>query len=289
MPKINYFLITCFLLLGRATSPQNISGIWEGHSGPSTHYIMPVKTVIELTVINDSTITGLSHLYYTRGRFEHHKLSGRFDKRRGFVYLSEDSLIDYKIGFLQSIDAGTYSLKLIRTSTGFKLEGEWRSGRKRLFVNPVVKKWFWKENKDDKPSIELPTNAKEKAMVIDSINKINRRDDVQMIIEVDKKEKDSIRVDLYDNGQVDNDTVSVYVNDWQVISKQMITTKPLTFYISLSEDKHFDKIKLIAENLGTIPPNTALMVITTRKKKYDVFLSSNYEKSAIVEFFIKEK
>lgn len=287
MPKINYFLITCLLLVSHFSNSQNISGVWEGHTAPS-HYVMPLKVVLELSVTNDSIINGLVHAYYTRGRFEHHKLSGRIEKRRGFVYLSEDSLLDYKIGFLQSIDAGTYSLKLIKTSSGLKLDGEWTSRKKRLLVNPVVRKWFWKENKND-PKIELPADTLVKALVIDSIHKISRRDDVQMIIEVDKKDKDSIRVDLYDNGQIDNDTVSVYINDRQVISKQMITAKPITFYISLSEDKHFDKIKLIAENLGSIPPNTALMVITTTKKKYDVFLSSNYEKSAAVEFFIKEK
>ena len=280
-------MITCLLLVSHFSNSQNISGVWEGHTAPS-HYVMPLKVVLELSVTNDSIINGLVHAYYTRGRFEHHKLSGRIEKRRGFVYLSEDSLLDYKIGFLQSIDAGTYSLKLIKTSSGLKLDGEWTSRKKRLLVNPVVRKWFWKENKND-PKIELPADTLVKALVIDSIHKISRRDDVQMIIEVDKKDKDSIRVDLYDNGQIDNDTVSVYINDRQVISKQMITAKPITFYISLSEDKHFDKIKLIAENLGSIPPNTALMVITTTKKKYDVFLSSNYEKSAAVEFFIKEK
>ncbi len=289
MPKINYFLITGLLLACHLSYSQKISGIWEGHTGPSASYVMPVKVVLELTMINDSVITGLSHAYYTRGRFEHHRVNGRIDKRRGFVYLSEDSLLDYKIGFLQSIDAGTYSLKLTKTGTELRLSGDWTANRKRLFVNPVVKKWFWKENKDDSPTVILPANTEGKALVIDSINKINRRDDVQMIIEVDKKDKDSIRVDLYDNGQIDNDTVSVYVNDRQVISKQMITAKPITFYISLSEEKHFDKIKLIAENLGSIPPNTALMVITTKKKKYDVFLSSTFEKSAAVEFFIKDK
>ena len=287
MPKINYFLITGLLLVSHLSNSQNISGVWEGHTSPS-HYVMPLKVVLELSVTNDSILNGLVHAYYTRGRFEHHKISGRIERRRGFVYLSEDSLLDYKIGFLQTIEAGTYSLKLIKTSSGLKLEGEWTSRKKRLLVNPVVRKWFWKENKDD-PKIELPADTAVKALVIDSINKINRRDDVQMIIEVDKKDKDSIKVDLYDNGQIDNDTVSVYVNDRQVIRKQMVTAKPTTFYISLSEDKHFDKIKLIAENLGSIPPNTALMVITTRKKKYDVFLSSAYEKSAVVEFFLKEK
>lgn len=289
MPKINYFLITGLLFVSHLSNSQNISGVWEGQTGHSASYIMPLKVVLELTLINDSTITGLSHAYYTHGRFEHHRVSGRLDRRRGFVYLSEDSLLDYKIGFLQTIDAGTYSLKLTKKGTELRLSGDWTANRKRLFVNPVVKKWFWKENKDDTPKINLPADAEEKALVVDSVTKINRRDDVQMIIEVDKKDKDSIRVDLYDNGQIDNDTVSVYVNGRQVISKQMITAKPTTFYITLSEDKHFDKIKLVAENLGSIPPNTALMVITTRKKKYDVFLSSTYEKSAVVEFFLKEK
>ena len=289
MPKINYFLVIAFLLFGPFSISQNLSGVWEGHTGHSASYLMPVKVVLELSVINDSTITGISHAYYSRGRFEHHKLSGRIDRRRGFVYLSEDSLIDFKKGIFEIIDAGIYELKLLRTSSELRMEGEWISKRKRLFVNPVVKKWFWKENKDDSPKVILPAKTEEKALVIDSINKVNRNDDVQMIIEVDKNDKDSIRVDLYDNGQVDNDTVSVYVNDRQVISKQMITAKPITFFISLSEEKHFDKIKLVAENLGSIPPNTALMVITTKKKKYDVFLSSSYEKSAVVEFFIKEE
>ena len=287
MSKIKYFLHTGFLLVGYVVRSQDVSGIWEGRAGRSD-YVMPLKIVLELTVIND-TITGISHAYYTRGRFEHHQVSGYIDRRKGFVYLTEDKLIDFKKGIFDVIDGGTYSLKLIRAGNELKLDGEWTSERKRIFINPVVRKWFWKENKDDTPKFEPPVIPENKTAAIDSVNNTNRRDDVQMIIEVDKKDKDSIRVDLYDNGQIDNDTVSVYVNDRQVINKQMITAKPITFYISLSDNKHFDKIRLIAENLGSIPPNTALMVITTRKNKYDVFLSSTYDKSAVVEFFLKEK
>ena len=139
MPKINYFLITCLLLVSHFSNSQNISGVWEGHTAPS-HYVMPLKVVLELSVTNDSIINGLVHAYYTRGRFEHHKLSGRIEKRRGFVYLSEDSLLDYKIGFLQSIDAGTYSLKLIKTSSGLKLDGEWTRRKKTFACEPCCKK-----------------------------------------------------------------------------------------------------------------------------------------------------
>ena len=43
-----------------------------------------------------------------------------------------------------------------------------------------------------------------------------------------------------------------------------------------------------AENLGSIPPNTALMIIKTRKKRYEVRLSSDHNKTAAVEFVLTE-
>jgi hypothetical protein len=39
---------------------------------------------------------------------------------------------------------------------------------------------------------------------------------------------------------------------------------------------------MFAENLGLIPPNTALMVITDGKKKYEIRLASNLEKNATI-------
>ena len=39
---------------------------------------------------------------------------------------------------------------------------------------------------------------------------------------------------------------------------------------------------MVAENLGEIPPNSALMVITAGKKRYEVFLISNEQRNAKV-------
>ena len=66
-------------------------------------------------------------------------------------------------------------------------------------------------------------------------------------------------------------------------------TTAIIFYLSLSEKNQMQKIKLVAENMGTIPPNTALLVIETiSKNRYEVNLSSNFEKNASIEFFLKE-
>ena len=43
---------------------------------------------------------------------------------------------------------------------------------------------------------------------------------------------------------------------------------------------------MVADNLGSIPPNTALMIITTGGKRYQLFISSDKQKNAkvVVEY-----
>jgi hypothetical protein len=41
---------------------------------------------------------------------------------------------------------------------------------------------------------------------------------------------------------------------------------------------------MIGENLGTIPPNTALLIVTAGNKRYQLFLASNGKKNAQVRF-----
>jgi len=45
---------------------------------------------------------------------------------------------------------------------------------------------------------------------------------------------------------------------------------------------------LFAENLGTLPPNTALMEVTVHGKTYELFLSTDYKKNASIEFALQE-
>jgi hypothetical protein len=116
-----------------------------------------------------------------------------------------------------------------------------------------------------------------------------RETDVQSLLEIDIADKDSIKVEVYDNGDIDGDSVSVYEESEVRINKKMITAKPITFYVSL--DKNSTPIlhlRLVAESLGAIPPCTALMIVTTKSKRYEVRLSSNFKKNATLELFLKE-
>jgi hypothetical protein len=93
-----------------------------------------------------------------------------------------------------------------------------------------------------------------------------------------------VTVDLYDNGTIDNDTVSVYLDKKLVVSKQRLTERAITVKLKLDEDNDYHELVMVAENLGEIPPNTSLMVVKAGDKQYEVRITSNEQKNAVVIF-----
>ncbi|HYM94817.1 MAG TPA: hypothetical protein VET23_11805 [Chitinophagaceae bacterium] len=98
---------------------------------------------------------------------------------------------------------------------------------------------------------------------------------------------DSLKVDFYDNGEVDGDSISVFFNKKLIAFHQLLSTRAVHFDIVLDSSQKINELTMFADNLGSIPPNTALMVIYDGEKRYDVRLSSNLEKNATVR--IKRK
>ncbi len=106
-----------------------------------------------------------------------------------------------------------------------------------------------------------------------------RNNELVKIIYTSAKE---IKIDLYDNGEIDGDTISVYHNNKLIISKKGLTDKPLSFTIKADENVAVHEFVMVAENLGSIPPNTALMIITAGGKRYELFVTSTEQKNAVV-------
>ncbi len=104
-------------------------------------------------------------------------------------------------------------------------------------------------------------------------------------IEVTSKD---VTVKLYDNGVIDKDTISVYRNNQLILSKQQLTAKPLTLTFRIETADDIQELVMVAENLGEVPPNTALMVVECGDLKKEVRLTSNLQKSAMIRFKLKE-
>ncbi len=98
----------------------------------------------------------------------------------------------------------------------------------------------------------------------------------------------TIRIDLYDNGEIDGDSISVFFNDKLVLSNQRLSDKAVSLTLSLNENPEVNELIMYAENLGTIPPNTALMVVTDGKMRYEVRIDSDLKRSGVIHFILKE-
>ncbi|HEY4337472.1 MAG TPA: hypothetical protein VGM89_16285 [Puia sp.] len=93
-----------------------------------------------------------------------------------------------------------------------------------------------------------------------------------------------ITLNIYDDGAIDHDTVSVYVDNRQVINHAMLTDRPLIVTLHLDENTDYHEVIMVAENEGEIPPNTSLMIVKAGDKEYEVRITSTEQKNAVVKF-----
>ena len=113
----------------------------------------------------------------------------------------------------------------------------------------------------------------------------SRRKDIIKTIPI---ANESFKIDFYDNGEIDGDSISVFYNGRLVLSHQRLSDKPVSLKLMLDDDTQENLVTMYAENLGTIPPNTALMIVTDGDKRYEVRITSDTEKSGSVVFVHKE-
>jgi hypothetical protein len=91
-------------------------------------------------------------------------------------------------------------------------------------------------------------------------------------------------LNIYDDGEIDHDTISVYLDNRQVINHAMLTDRPLVLAVHLDESNDFHRLVLVAENEGDIPPNTSLMIVKAGDKEYEVRITSTVQKNAVITF-----
>jgi len=111
---------------------------------------------------------------------------------------------------------------------------------------------------------------------------------VKQVIKVIEVESKTFKVDLYDNGQVDGDTISLYFNGKLMVTHQRLSLTPISLSLTLAEGSSDNELEMYAENLGSIPPNSALMVVTYGDKRFEVNITSSEQTNGTVRFKLKE-
>ena len=141
--------------------------------------------------------------------------------------------------------------------------------------------------KDTKPDIVAKDSEEKSNKIIPVDPKLeNRKTNVIKTIEVTTR---TIKIDLYDNGDVDGDSISVFFNNKLLLSEKRLSEKPISLLLTIEDNDDVNELVMFAENLGVIAPNTALMIVTDGPNRYEVRISSDLEKSGVIRFVRKKK
>jgi hypothetical protein len=98
---------------------------------------------------------------------------------------------------------------------------------------------------------------------------------------------DSIELRFYDNAEVDGDSISLFLNDKLIFEHIRLTEKAYTIKLAVNDLNATNELTMVAENLGSIPPNTSYMVVLVGENRYDARLESTEGSSAMVRFVKK--
>jgi hypothetical protein len=244
------------LLSAAAVQAQDLNGIWKGTLTQNSGGCFPVYYIeIQINISGDS-VQGNSYHYSDITNYVKKKYKGDYNAAQKKLVLHEGVVQTFKIPADCTPCIKNYTLWYSRNGSKETLSGEW---------NGKV--------------MNTTTNCQPGQLVLTRVLESAFKDIPE--VEVDTG---VIRLDFYDNAQVDGDIISVLVNNKVILSNQLLSIKPVTTYIKIDLEQTFQEIEMVAENLGSIPPNTALLMVTAGKDRYRLYLTSTATKSAKVRF-----
>ncbi|HVM90150.1 MAG TPA: hypothetical protein VMT76_18320 [Puia sp.] len=263
---------------------EDLNGIWKGTLTQEPGGCYP-KYFLEIQInFADNNITGKVYDYYDTSKFVKLGFTGKYNPLNHRLVLIENKVLHSQIPADCVPCIKTYSLTYSNKNGEETLEGDWKgyTSEKKIACPPgklILKKSLY----SDFP-VDIEQND-ELAEIQKKIHLEKRTVDLKKTIVVDSPK---IKLAFYDDATIDNDTITVFVNNKLLLYRQCLTEKPLNINFNAFAGTPYELI-MYADNLGSIPPNTALMVVTTGNQKFEIYLSSTEQKSAAVRFIYKPK
>jgi len=238
---------------------QDVSGYWKGTLNMRGCF---PENNIELQInAKGNIVAGDSYHYQDIDNYVKKSFRGSFDRATKKLMVQEGSVTTYHIPQRCVICVKNFELNYYREGNKEILKGYWTGN----VLNTL--------QSCDGGSIIL-TRIRESAF--------------KEVPEI-KVDTGTIRLDFYDNAQIDGDSITVLVDKQVVMTHQRLSGKPLTTYVKIDLNNTFHEIEMVAENLGSIPPNTAILIITAGKNRHLLSLSSSEVKSARVRIVYDEE
>jgi hypothetical protein len=260
LPEYAYLLVvkaTFLILIGLAVNTlmlpaQNLNGFWKGTLTMRGCF---GENNIELQLhVNGDQLTGDSYHYQNVYNYVKKKIKGYYNRELNKLVVDETIVTTHLIPPHCVICIKTFELAYSKSENVEMLSGIWYGNVMHSGADCLG------------GTITLSRIAESAFKEIPEI----------------KVDTGTLRLDFYDNGVVDGDTISIRVNKKIVLAHQLLSEKPITFFITVDLKNTFHEVEMIAENLGSIPPNTALLIITAGRNQYRLYFESTKTKSAMV-------
>ena len=299
MKKLIFTLLFGWAMIAQS---QTVAGYWYGtatvENGGGNNYLVEI-----IVKQNNNQVQAVMN-YYFRNTFRSIKLNGNYDSKTRALDLFNvpvpyfGSNADMHVDCMMDFHATHRVAKI-----GSNLTGKFYGREAYKYTCPnIVFDLRLNEDAGNQDSILLALrNFKETYQVwtpsaTDTLiaavvqqrpieNLVVNKEFKERTVEVQKEivvDADSIQVDFYDNGEVDGDSISVFFNDKLLGATLKLSTRSIHMNIALDSTLEYNTLSMFANNMGSIPPNTALMMIYDGKKRYEVRLSSDLQKNAAV-------
>ena len=263
------------MILAFPAMSQELNGIWKGTLTISPGGCFQVYNIeLQITIDDQQNINGISYHYSDLQNYVKEEFDGNYDAKGMVLSINENKIITYHvppdcipcIKKYALVYKNENKIETLSGSMGGKMINNAGICPPGTIVLTRIKESAFKEI-DQKQ--ELPATLS------------NRTNELVREIKVDTGD---IRLDFYDNGIIDGDTISVYANNQAIVSNKGLTTVPITVYVRIDAMREKQEIVMAGQNLGTIPPNTALMIVTAGTKRYQLYLTSDEQKNAMVRY-----
>lgn len=299
-------LIILVLSIKILPAQQHVKGSWYGRAdvvspGAASNYL--TEFILQQKGNDVEGIFG----YYFKDSYQSFFVRGTYNPKTRLVNIRNIPLLFYGSPTRTGIECPMHFMGTLRVSkVGSTIKGNFYTEPKYKYTcpqlsvnmtmdasenfdstldNTVAGRKFWQPQEEDvvitgtaAPVIQVAApQANPHQQLIDEFTKRNSIYEKDIVVY-----DDSILVSFYDNGDIDDDTISVFLNKKPILIRRGLTARALNIYIGLDSTTGIHELSMFADNMGKFPPNTALMVISDRQKRYELYLSASLKHNASV-------
>jgi hypothetical protein len=275
-------VLAILLILSCIGRGEDLNGIWKGTLTQAPGGCYP-RYFLELQInFNGDRLTGKAYDYYDKTHFVKMSFTGRYNPTTHRLVIIENQVLEADIPVECEPCIKTYDLNYTKNGEQEELNGDWKGtfSSKRMVCPPGQIRLKRASQSD------FPVDIEQSDTLATLQKTLHLRPREKTLTKTVTLHSPDVKIDLYDDGVIDGDSVTVFINNKLLLYHQMLTDRPLTIHFNAFPNTEYELV-MYADNLGTIPPNTALLMVTSGPDKYEAFMSSSEQQSATIRFIYK--